>query len=62
VKGANILLTTSYHTPRDKLMERARLCQASVEAIYINDHQHAGRLIHPNHHSNVQTLLTVSVL
>jgi hypothetical protein len=62
VKGANILLTTSYRTPREKLMERARSYQASLEAMYINDHPHVGRLIHPDHRRNLQTLLTVSVL
>jgi hypothetical protein len=43
-------------------MEQARLYQASLEAMYINDHQQVGSLIHPDHHSNIQTLLTVSVL
>jgi hypothetical protein len=65
VKGANILLTTFYNIQpaRDKLMmERARWYQASLEAMYINDHPHVGRLIHPDHRSNLQTLLTVSVL
>jgi hypothetical protein len=58
VKEANILLSTSYHSPRDKLMERARWYQASLEAMYINDHQHVGRLIHPDHRCNLQTLLS----
>ena len=58
VKGANILQTTSYHTPRYKLMEQARLYQASLKAMYINDHQHVGRLIHPDHRHNLQTLLS----
>jgi hypothetical protein len=63
VKGANILLTTSYNIPRDKLMmERARWYQASLKAMYIKDHPHVGRLIHPDHRRNLQTLLTVSVL
>jgi hypothetical protein len=57
VKGANILLITSYYTPRDELMERARSYQASLEAMYINNHQYVGRLIHPDHRRNLQTLL-----
>jgi hypothetical protein len=30
--------------------------------MYINYHSHVGRLIHPDHRRNLQTLLTVSVL
>jgi hypothetical protein len=62
VKGANMLLTTSYHTPRDKQMERAKSYQASLEARYINEHPHVGSLLHPDHRRNLQTLLTVSAL
>jgi hypothetical protein len=58
VKGSNFLLTTSYYTPRDELMERARSYQASLEAMYINNRPHVGSLIHTDHRSNLQTLLS----
>jgi hypothetical protein len=37
--------------------EQARSYQASLEVMYINDHPHVGRLIHPDHQHNLQTLL-----
>ena len=32
--------------------------QASLKVMYINDHLHVGSLIHPDHRSNLQTLLS----
>jgi hypothetical protein len=53
---ANILLTTSYHTPTDELMEQARSYQASLEDMYINDHPHVGSIIHPDYRRVVSVL------
>jgi hypothetical protein len=39
-------------------MERARSYQAALEDMYINDHPHVGRIIHPDYRRDLQTLLS----
>jgi hypothetical protein len=39
-------------------MERARSYQATLEVMYVQDHQHAGRLIHFDHRCDLKILVS----